>query len=143
MRIALATAALTLSLVTAPSLADPGKDESGRSREQAARYYEAEREFWKRQEERAREERKRREEHAREQRKREEEWLREERKRAREWEREHGYEYEYEHFSYPVYVPYVVAPAYPPEGITITRDGIEVWLGLQARPFVCILLCMS
>jgi hypothetical protein len=62
----------------------------------------------------------------REQRKREEGWLREERKRAREWMRDHGYD----HYPVPAYIPYVVEPVYPPEGITITRDGVEVWFTL-------------
>jgi len=105
MKLALIATALILPIVTAPVLADPGKNESGHgSRERAGHYREAEREYRKHQQERAREQR----------------------KRAREWEREHRHH----HHAVPAYMPYVAEPAYPSEGITITRDGIDVWFTL-------------
>jgi len=127
MRLSVVVTAFLLTFAAAPLLADPGRDGSGHgSRGHVARHHEAERENWKRQNDRAREEHKRQEEFAREQLKREKEWLREERKRAREFEREHGYD----HYTVPAYVPYVIEPAYPSEGIAITRDGIDVWFTL-------------
>ena len=117
MKIAPLATALVLAHLSAPLLADPGKDESGH------RYSEAEREYWKQRAEFAREERKRREEALRERRKREQEWARESRKRHR-----HHNEYRvYE--RYPVYEEYVV-PGPLQEHIFITRDGIGGWIDL-------------
>lgn len=87
------------------------------------------REYWKHQDEFAREDRKRREEAARERWKREQDWLREEQEHALEWERD--YSHGDEAFpTYEPYVPYSVPLAYPPKGITITPDGISVWVSL-------------
>jgi hypothetical protein len=114
MRTAFVSALLLLPFVAAPALSDPGRDESGHSsRDHSERHREAE-------------------ERAREWRKREEEQIREAHKRALEWEREHGHYHE----GYPIVaphvtVPYATVPAYPPEGITITRDGINVWFTLH------------
>jgi len=121
MKVALGVTALLLPLLAAPVFADDDRNGSGnRSRERAESYYETEREYRRRGERFAREERKREEKWLKEQRKREERWLREQRR--------HGHHDDYS--AYPAYVPYLTAPVYSSDGITITPDGIRIWLSL-------------